>query len=151
MTHRRDSADGIAGRGAHEVAVGTGERFTYSLGDFRFADTIVAACNDHDCLTALRAAKNDGLRDLGYRAADRGCRVGTGAGRLFELNDLGIDAGVAKELRSAQSGGVPGGFHGKTFDALSACERQGNQYTSPKLEKSRAHLRRFADSRSVCT
>jgi len=96
MTDRRHAADRITGRGANEVAVGTRQGFTHMLRHFCLADAIVTACDDNHRLATARAAKYDRLRNLGNGAADCSGGVGTCTRRLFELDDLGVDASVAK-------------------------------------------------------
>ena len=61
-------------------------------------------------LALLGRGSGSGL--AGSPAADCGGCLGTGARWLFELDDRGVDAGVAQELRGAQRGGVPGRPHG---------------------------------------
>jgi len=39
--------------------------------------------------------------------SDRGGGLGAAARRLFELDDTGVDASVAKESSGAQGGGMP--------------------------------------------
>src|SRR5690606_33242538 len=112
MTDRRDAADGVAGRCAHEVGVGAGQRLADAGGHLGFADPVLATGDDDDCHAAVLAPEHDPLGDLRDRAADRGGGLRAGARRLLELDDPGVDAGVAEQLRGAQGGGMLGGFHG---------------------------------------
>lgn len=113
MADRRDAADGIASGRPHEVRICACQRFTHFRGHLGFADSIVATCDNNDRLAACLPTKHDRLGDLGNRAANCGSCLSTGARWLFELDDLGIDPSLTKELRGADGSGVLGGPHWK--------------------------------------
>jgi len=89
---RRHAANGVTGRGAHEVGVGSRELLAHLRRDLLLAYAIRAARDYDDCLAARHAAEDDRLRDLGDRAPDGGGRIGARSRGLLELDDPRLKA-----------------------------------------------------------
>ena len=88
MADRRHAADRVAGRLAHEIGVGAGNRLADCRRDFRLVDATSAGRDDEVGAAALRAAEHQRFGDLSDRAADRRRRVRRGARAGVELKHL---------------------------------------------------------------
>jgi len=87
MSERRYTADGKAGRFAHELRVCFSDRLANEPLYFLLADAVISAGYHDHCFATRLDAEDDRLRDLGDRTANREGRIRAGARRLIELHD----------------------------------------------------------------
>lgn len=96
MSERRYTANGKAGRFAHELRVCFSDRLANELLYFLLADAVISAGYHDHCFSIRLDAEDDRLRDLGNGTADRESRVRAGARRLIELHDMSAYAGLGQ-------------------------------------------------------
>ena len=102
MADRRHPTDGIAGLVADEIGIRFADLLSQQGRHRLLIDPVRAAGHDQHCPVRGLGAEDQGLGDLGHIAADLGRGLRGTAGRLGELDDLGLQAHLLEERLHAR-------------------------------------------------